>query len=135
MDAGELVPDEIVVDMARERLAEPDVADGFLLDGFPRTVPQAEALESMLSDSGSGLDAAVFLDVADDVVVDRIRQRAEQESRDDDDEDTVRNRLRVFGEATAPLLDWYRDKGLLVEIDGEGPEDDVFKRIVDRMPS
>lgn len=133
MDAGELVPDEVILEMARERLGQSDVRDGFLLDGFPRTVPQAEALEDMLRDAGTKLDAAVHLDVPDDVVVDRLAKRAETESRKDDDEDTVRNRLRVFAESTSPLLDYYRDKGLLVEVDGNGSEDEVFERITGQL--
>jgi adenylate kinase len=135
MDAGELVPDEIVVSMARKRLAEPDVADGFLLDGFPRTEPQAEELETILSEAGTPLDAAVYLQVPDDVVVGRLAQRSESEDRSDDDEQTVRNRLRVFSESTAPLLEFYRQRHLLVEIQGDGSTDEVFDRIVADMPS
>ncbi len=133
IDAGELVPDEIVVSMARQRLDEPDVSDGFLLDGFPRTVPQAEELEAMLDAKGLSLDAAIYLRVSNDVVVERLSARSETEDRDDDDEQTVRNRLRVFEESTAPLLDHYREKNLLVEIDGVGSEDEVFDRIVKEL--
>lgn len=129
IDAGELVPDEIVVSMARQRLEEDDVADGFLLDGFPRTVPQAEALEQMLEEKRHSLDAAIYLQVPNDVVVERISARSETEDRADDDDETVRNRLRVFDESTAPLLDHYREKGLLVEVDGVGDTDEVFERI------
>jgi adenylate kinase len=129
IDAGELVPDEIVVSMARERLNEKDVSDGFLLDGFPRTVPQAEELETMLNEKGLSLDAAIYLQVPNDVVVERLSARSETEDRDDDDEETVRNRLRVFDESTTPLLDHYREKNLLVEIDGVGDEEEVFARI------
>jgi adenylate kinase len=135
IDKGELVPDEIVVSMARERLAEPDAADGFLLDGFPRTVPQAEALEEMLAEKGQKLDGAIYLEVPNDVVVDRLSQRSETEDRDDDDDETVRNRLRVFEESTSPLLDHYREKGLLVAVDGNGPEDEVFDRITAGLPT
>jgi adenylate kinase len=130
IEAGELVPDEVVVSMAQQRLSQPDVADGFLLDGFPRTVPQAEALEKLLAENGASLDAAVHLEVPNDVVVSRLARRSETEDRDDDDEETVRNRLRVFDESTSPLLDFYRDKGLLVEVDGDGSEDEVFSRII-----
>jgi adenylate kinase len=133
IDKGELVPDEIVVSMARERLAEPDVSQGFLLDGFPRTVPQAEELESLLDEKGLSLDAAIYLQVPNDVVVERLSARSETEDRDDDDEQTVRNRLRVFDESTSPLLDHYRDKGLLVEIDGVGDEAEVFGRIAKEL--
>jgi adenylate kinase len=133
IDAGELVPDEIVVSMAKERLAEDDVANGFLLDGFPRTVPQAEELEQLLDAKGHALDAAIHLNVATEVVVERLAARAESGERDDDDEQTVRNRLRVFDESTAPLLDHYRERGLLVEVDGEGDEGEVFSRISEQL--
>jgi adenylate kinase len=133
IDAGELVPDEVVVSMARQRLDEKDVANGFLLDGFPRTVPQAEELESMLDEKGLSLDGAVYLHVPNDVVVDRLSARSESEDRDDDDEQTVRNRLRVFDESTSPLLEHYRERGLLVEVDGVGDEDEVFSRICDQL--
>lgn len=134
MEAGELVPDGVVVAMARERLEQPDVAEGFLLDGFPRTVPQAEALEDLLSGAGARLDAAVYLQVPHDVVIDRLARRAETEDRDDDDEETVRKRLDVFDESTSPLLDHYRSRGLLVEVDGDGDQDEVFARITEQMP-
>jgi adenylate kinase len=110
------------------------VADGFLLDGFPRTVAQAEALDELMAKAGHSLDAAVYLQVPSDVVVGRLAKRSETEDRDDDDEETVRNRLRVFEESTSPLLDYYRDQGLLVEVDGNGSEDEVFERITSRMP-
>jgi adenylate kinase len=135
MDAGELVPDEVILKMASDRLTQPDVRNGFLLDGFPRTVAQAEALEDMLRDADAKLDAAVYLQVPDDVVVGRLAERAETGDRDDDDEETVRNRLRVFDESTSPLLEHYRSKGLLVEVDGDGSEDEVFARITEQMPS
>jgi adenylate kinase len=134
MDAGDLVPDDVVVSMAQQRLSEADVADGFLLDGFPRTVPQAEELEKILSEAGTSLDAAVYLQISSDVVVGRLAKRSETEDRDDDDEQTVRNRLRVFDESTSPLVDHYRDKGLLVEVDADGTEDEVFERITGQLP-
>jgi adenylate kinase len=134
MDKGELVPDEVVVSMARDRLSQPDVEKGFVLDGFPRTVPQAEALAEMLAEKDAALDAAIFLEVSNDVVVDRLAGRAETENRDDDDEETVRNRLRVFEESTSPLLDYYREQGLLLPVDGEGSEDEVFARIQAGLP-
>jgi adenylate kinase len=129
IEKGELVPDDVVVSMARQRLDEPDVEKGFLLDGFPRTVPQAEALEEILQERDVRLDAAIYLDVPNDVVIQRLAHRAEQENRDDDDEETVRNRLRVFDESTSPLLDYYREKGQLARVDGDGSEDEVFSRI------
>jgi adenylate kinase len=135
MEAGELVPDEVVVEMARERLEQPDVSEGFLLDGFPRTVPQAEALEDLLGKAGTRLDAAVYLRVPHDVVIERLAQRAETESRDDDDAETVRKRLEVFDESTSPVLEHYRAKGLLVEVDGDGSTDEVFARITGTMPA
>jgi adenylate kinase len=134
MDAGDLVPDDVVISMAQQRLSEADVADGFLLDGFPRTVPQAEALAELLAEADASLDAAVYLQVPSDVVVGRLAKRSETEERSDDDEETVRNRLAVFDESTSPLLDHYRNEGLLVEVDADGTEDEVFDRITSELP-
>ncbi len=123
MDAGELVPDEVTVAMVRERLAEPDAADGFILDGFPRTVGQAQTLDDLLAERGWALDAVLELVVADEVVVGRLLGRG----RSDDTEDVIRRRLAVYAEATAPLLDFYRDR--LVTVDAVGDVDEVGDRI------
>ncbi|WP_261570114.1 adenylate kinase [Frankia gtarii] len=128
--AGELVPDEIVLDMVAERLAgDVDCEVGFLLDGFPRTYPQAEALDRMLAASCGPLDAVVDLDVDIDEVLDRIRRRAHTEDRVDDADDTARRRLKVFAEETAPLRRYYGRSGLLRTVDGAGTPDEVAARI------
>lgn len=123
MDAGELVPDEVTVAMVRERFAQPDAARGFILDGFPRTAPQAEALGTLLSDEGLALDAVVEFSIADDVVVERLLSRG----RSDDTEDVIRRRLQVFRDDTSPLLEFYADK--LVSVDAVGQVDEVTERV------
>jgi adenylate kinase len=120
MDAGELVPDTLVLAMMRERLDKPDCRTGFLLDGFPRTVAQAEALGKMLAIAHTPLDHVVSLSVDENEILARLRGRREQEQRSDDGDDTVKQRLRVYFAETAPLLDYYRKQGLLREIPGVG---------------
>ncbi|GAA4471704.1 adenylate kinase [Rhodococcus olei] len=122
MDAGELVPSEITNNMVKARIAEPDAVNGFLLDGFPRTVDQAKALEGMLTESGAKLDAVLAFDVVDDVVVERMLARG----RADDTEDVIRNRMRVYREETSPLLDHYQD--ITVTVDAVGEIDEVNAR-------
>jgi adenylate kinase len=129
MDAGDLVPDEVTSNMVRARLAEPDTAKGFILDGFPRTLPQAVTLDIMLEELGVNLDAVVELVVSDDVVVERLLGRG----RSDDTEDVIRNRQKVYRDETAPLLDHYRAK--LVSVDGVGTMDEIAKRLVDALPT
>ncbi|WP_163548460.1 adenylate kinase [Candidatus Frankia nodulisporulans] len=128
--AGELVPDEIVLDMVADRLAvSVDCAEGFLFDGFPRTYPQAEALDRMLAASCGPLDAVIDLQVDVDEVLARIRRRAHTEDRLDDTEDTARRRMAVFAAETAPLRRYYEQAGVLHTIDGTGEPDDVATRI------
>ena len=129
MDSGALVGDEIVVAIARERLAEPDCEKGFILDGFPRTEAQARALDVLLSDLGRPLDCCLAIAVDLDEITGRILKRAELEGRSDDTEEAIRNRMRVYEEQTAPLLDHYRHQGLLVAVDGMGTVDQVTERI------
>lgn len=129
MDAGELVSDEIVIGIAEERLSEPDAQQGFLLDGFPRTIAQAEALEKLLDKLGVDLDCCLALTVDNEAVVQRLLKRAEIEGRADDNEETIRERMRVYDAETAPLLDFYRSRGQLVEVDGMGTIDEVGERI------
>ena len=157
MKAGELVTDEIVVAIISDRLDQPDVADGFILDGFPRNLAQAEALDDMLDKKGIALDAVVDITVVDDVLVDRISGRytcaecgkgyhdrleqpkvtgvcdkcgsTEFKRRADDNAETVRNRLEVYHEETAPLQDYYRSKGKLRSVDGMADIDDVTRQI------
>ena len=157
MDAGDLVPDEVTNAMVRERLKEDDAVDGFLLDGFPRNVPQAETLGEMLTDMGLDLDVVLELVVDDEEVIRRLSGRRTCRScghiwhvdfdppgregvcdhcggdlfqRDDDKPDTVRHRLDVYAEQTAPLVSFYAEKGILLGIDATGPVDDVTERAI-----
>ncbi|MBO0848710.1 MAG: adenylate kinase [Pseudonocardia sp.] len=127
MDAGELVPDEVTVGMLRERLAEDDAAKGFILDGFPRTAPQADALDELLRAAGNQLDAVVSLEVPGEVLVRRLLGRG----RDDDTEDVIRRRQEVYREETAPLLKHYAEQ--LVTVDAVGDIADITDRIVDAL--
>ena len=130
MDRGELVPDDVMIDMVLERLGEGDCAGGFVLDGFPRTVPQAEALGERLDELGRPLDAVVSLQVGEDELRERLAARAEEQDRaEDDDEDAIRRRLELFDRETEPLLDFYDGKGLLVSVDADGDVDEVTGRI------
>jgi adenylate kinase len=130
MDRGELVPDDVIIDMVLERLGEGDCAGGFVLDGFPRTVPQAEALGRRLDELGRPLDAVVSLHVGEDELRDRLAARAEHQDRaEDDDEGAIRRRLELFDRQTEPLLDFYEGKGLLVSVGAEGDVDEVSGRI------
>jgi adenylate kinase len=160
MDAGDLVPDEVTVKMVRNRLAEEDAAKGFLLDGFPRNVPQAEVLEGMLSDMDNKLDIVLELVVDDDEVVRRLsgrrtcrtcgtnwhvdfdppcvegvcdRDGGELFQRDDDKAGTVRHRLDVYAKQTSPLVSFYAARGVLVGIDATGPVDDVTERALEAL--
>lgn len=133
MDAGRLVGDDVVIAIAEERLRQKDAADGFVLDGFPRTLAQAKALDSLLSRLGMRLDCCLALTADADVVVKRLLRRAEIEGRSDDNEETIRARMSVYDEQTAPLLDYYRDRELLVEISGMGSVDDVAKAVASAL--
>ena len=157
MDAGDLVPDEVTSAMVRERLKEDDAVDGFLLDGFPRTVPQAETLDEMLAGLGIGLDVVLELVVDDEEVIRRLSGRRTCRScghiwhvdfdppsregicdhcggqlfqRDDDKPDTVRHRIEVYADQTAPLIAFYAENGVLIGIDATGPVDDVTERAI-----
>jgi adenylate kinase len=126
MNAGRLVPTELVQLLVVDRLAQPDCAPGYLLDGFPRTVEQAENLEQMLAKQGSAIDVAVNLDVAEGELLTRLASRG----RTDDAEEVVRERLRHYDNLTKPLVDHYRRRGVLREVDGLGTPDAVFERIM-----
>jgi adenylate kinase len=118
MESGALVPDDLVTKMLRERLGEKDAAAGALFDGYPRTVPQATALDGILAERGGKVGAVLFIDVPDAPIVDRLVKRATLEGRADDTPETIRERLRVYREKTAPLADRYKKAGVLVTIDG-----------------
>jgi adenylate kinase len=133
MDQGEYVPDEITNLMVRNRIDEPDAEPGFLLDGYPRTLSQVEELDGMIKHTGHALDAAVVLTVDQDEIVARLLHRAQVEGRTDDTEDVVRRRQEVYGEQTEPLIEVYRKRGIVHEIDGMGEVDDVTKRIFDAL--
>jgi adenylate kinase len=159
MDAGKLVPDEVVIGIIKDRLKQADCQKGFILDGFPRTVPQAEALDQVLADMGSKIDHVVSIDVDEEELVTRLTGRrtcknpacgqmyhikftpsqkegvcdkcgGELYQRDDDNETTVRSRLATYNQATKPLIDYYTKKGLVRPIKGVGSIDDIFKKIV-----
>lgn len=131
MRSGELVPDDLLVRMIESRLGEPDAASGVILDGFPRTRPQAEALDAMLERTGRGAGIVLVLEVPDDVIRERVLNRAKLEGRLDDTPEAFAERLRVYREKTAPVLDHYRSTGARVEvIDGDAEMDVVTARIL-----
>ena len=130
MEKGELVPDSVTVDLVADRLAQPDTAPGFLLDGFPRTVAQAESLDVILATLDVELDAVLSLVVDGETLIQRMMKRAAIEGRSDDNEETIRRRFEVYQAETEPLLALYRDRGILVEVDGLGTVDEVNDRIV-----
>ncbi|MFF4112166.1 adenylate kinase [Streptomyces sp. NPDC001714] len=161
MDAGDLVPDEVTIAMAKDRMEQPDAANGFLLDGFPRNVSQAEALDRLLSDEGIELDAVLDLEVPEEEVVKRIAGRrvcrndsshvfhvtysppkqegvcdicgGELYQRDDDSEDTVRTRLEVYHTQTEPIIDYYKAQGLVVTISALGPVEEITQRALEAL--
>ena len=131
MDRGDLVSDAVVIEIISDRLDQPDAKAGVILDGFPRTVAQAEALDKLLADKGMSLDAVIQLDVDDEALVGRILKRAAETggARADDNEDTLRKRLGVYHEQTAPIIPYYRDRGALKSIDGMADVDAVSQEI------
>lgn len=130
MDRGDNVPDSLTNELVEDRLGQPDCASGFLLDGYPRTTAQVDALNRMLAQQGSALDAVVELVADVEIVVERLKRRAIEQGRSDDDESVVRHRLGVYKDQTAPLIDVYRSQGLLVSVDGIGEIDEVTSRIL-----
>ncbi|MCH4185154.1 MAG: adenylate kinase [Eggerthellaceae bacterium] len=154
MDAGELVPDNLIIDLMKERMQEPDTNKGVIFDGFPRTTTQAVALDSELAKMNRPLDAALLIDVKADVIVNRLTSRrmckqcgyigsvsdatcpqcgGEMYQRDDDNETTVRNRLDVYAKSTSPLIDYYRGSDLLVTVDGDRDPDVVFDDVISSL--
>jgi adenylate kinase len=119
MDKGELVPDSLILDMIRARLGQPDASKGWILDGFPRNVSQAEFLDRLLAEISQNYDLAINLDVPQDRLVERLLNRATIQNRPDDTEDVIRRRLVVYDEQTLPLIDYYRHKGVYREVNGD----------------
>jgi adenylate kinase len=131
MEAGRLVPDDVVIDIVRERLKEPDCDQGCLFDGFPRTLSQAAALDRLLSESGRPLWMVLELRVDEGLLLGRLLQRG----RTDDKAETIKERFRQYQQLTAPLLDYYRSQGILRSVDGSGTMEEVFGRIVQAVDS
>jgi adenylate kinase len=130
MDRGEYVPDSVTNDLVRDRLSQADAKPGFLLDGYPRTADQVVELDGMLTDAGTALDAVVLLTADTDEVVRRLLNRAIEQGRADDTEDVIRRRLEVYEEQTAPLVNTYSARNLVVTVDGLGAVDEVTGRIL-----
>lgn len=124
MDAGDYVPDSITVEMLGERISQDDAGEGFILDGFPRTLAQVEALDDLIGEDG--LDCVVLFQVDEDELTERILARG----RSDDTEEAIRNRFKIYQEQTAPLIDFYRRRGLVVEVGGMGEMDEVTERVL-----
>ena len=135
MERGELVSDDLIVAMIGERLAEADARRGFILDGFPRTLAQARAFETMLSGNGDALSAVLNFSVPETELTERMLGRAQAEGRADDRPETIRERLRVYREKTEPLVGFYRDRDLLAEIDGVGSVSEVAGRVDEAVSS
>ncbi|MER6973774.1 adenylate kinase [Nocardioides sp. NPDC000445] len=135
MDAGEYVPDEITNAMVADRLAHRDCADGFLLDGYPRTPQQVVELDALLELSGVGLDAVVLLEADPDELVSRLLTRSEEQGRADDTESVIRRRLEVYAAETGPLAADYAERDLLATVDGLGPVDEITERILAALTS
>jgi adenylate kinase len=129
MDAGKLVPDEVVIGVAEQRLCQPDAARGFVLDGFPRTAGQAQALDALLARHGARLERCVSIRVEEQELVKRLLRRAELEGRSDDNERSIRTRMEEYRRKTQPLIDHYRAAGVLAEVDGTGDVGEVAQRI------
>jgi adenylate kinase len=129
MESGDLVPDDLMIALIRERLAAPDAARGFVLDGFPRTVDQALALEQILKGNEKSVDVVVNLVVPEAALIDRLAGRSGQEHRTDDGRHTVLERLKVYHQKTEPLIDFYRERGLLKEVDGIGTVPEITERL------
>jgi adenylate kinase len=130
LDAGELVPDEIINGMVRGRLDEPDTKNGFLLDGFPRTLPQVGTLDDILADEGVALDRVLVLTADSDELVKRVLNRANESGRSDDTEDVIRRRLDLYHTVTHPIVDWYAERGILVSVDAMRPAERVGRQIL-----
>jgi adenylate kinase len=128
-DKGELVSDDVISGMLEERLQLEDVAKGFILDGYPRNLAQASALDILLKRLNQPVEEAILIDINAEQILKRIAKRAQEEGRADDTEETVRNRLRVYAEQTAPVADYYAERGLLTRVLGDGSVDEIFQRL------
>lgn len=130
IDQGELVPDNIMSDMIEERLGRDDVANGFILDGYPRNLAQAKSLDAMLERLGRPVQEIIHIDVDPEQIIKRLAKRQELEGRVDDAEKTVRKRMRVYAEQTAPVAVYYAESGRLTRVLGDGPKEEIFQRIL-----
>lgn len=130
MDFGKLVPDQILIEIVKEHISKPICQNGYLLDGFPRTLPQAEGLDEMMLSIGHNLDCIISLMVDEDELVDRLIKRGKESGRSDDTPEIIRNRQKIYWELTAPLLDFYRGKSLLKEVNGLGEISEITERIL-----
>lgn len=130
LDKGELVPDGLMLNLIEERLSESDVETGFLLDGYPRNVAQAEALDQLLERIGQPVDEAIQIDIDPEKIIARIAKRAAEEGRSDDSEEVFRNRMRVYEEQTSPVVDYYAERGVLTRILGDGSIEDVHRLLL-----
>ncbi len=135
LERGELVPDEVIIDLVLPLIKEAAESDGYLLDGFPRSVEQAERVREMVTELGVPADAAIYLDAPSDVLVRRLLERARIEGRSDDTAEVIANRLQVFEDDTRPLVDYYRKRGLLQVVDANDDPDDVTAAIVSALDS
>ncbi len=133
MARGELVSDAILLGMLEDRFSRPDTANGFILDGYPRNLAQADALDKLLQRIGQPMDFALQLDVDNELLIERIAGRAKAEGRDDDNPESVRKRLKIYDEQTAPVIEFYRQHGQLTVVDGVGSMDEVFNRIIEAI--
>ncbi|HET6683132.1 MAG TPA: adenylate kinase [Gaiella sp.] len=131
--AGDLVPDDLTVSLIRARLAEPDAERGFVLDGFPRNLAQAEGLDAMLAEIGRELDAVLLFDISDDVSVERLRGRSEEEGREDDTPEAIARRLEIYHEQTEPVVERYRTTGKLVPLHAERSIEQVANEIAEAL--
>jgi adenylate kinase len=137
-DRGDLVSDDLMIELIRNRLEQPDTESGFVLDGFPRTTVQAEALDSMFNDIGRNFSVAFALQIPDEVAFDRLRRRAELEGRADDTDEAIQRRLDNYHRETEPLIEYYRTRGNLVPIHGNRSENEVFveiQRALEQVPA
>ena len=129
IDRGELVSDDIMLGLIKERLSQPDVADGFILDGYPRNIDQAQELDKLLGGLDQPVDEALQIEIDVEMAIQRIARRAAKEGRSDDTEEIARNRMKIYSEQTAPVVDYYAHGGVLTRVLGQGTAEEVFQRI------